>query len=664
MSPSPTKPLIWLLEESTPEVAHLMYQLERAFAGVAQVQRVTYLEALRQLPRESVREEVRGILVFSSRNAHNLAGLLKGYAASAPRLCLVPPRYEGLSQLKPSQKWQVPISAVARHLGEAALLAASGIAPEHVVRLKADLTLAALDESDRAEDAPMRVGLAWYNLAPFQQEAIREEITRWQHSAPDRLAWQVFHLPSAAPPDWGVSGVELIEVNAELLAGPKVQLDVLLTDPWWPDALPRPFQAPVQIFLPPGGAPGDGWQERLQALVDLYAQEDWTDDMLLQYRFSPLARHLLMGEERAPVAIPQPDLIHLEVTRRHLHHWLAAKRAAWPASQDEVPADIGFTHWIYDLRVQVSWFLHLWEALATAKNGDRHALLLAINAVPLQPTTASWLFKRLLARTSVSKSRSLRRHLPKSFWYRFAWKHPGLVIKFVRSLWMCGKDEATLDPLLVSREIATQLLADAGVTIVRRNEPAPVPGVPTIYLMSHRNGELDPFLLLSVLPGHLAVVVGPRAQRWPLIGRLGHSSAFVLTGRERGVVIADAIAAVRSRRALALYPEPAEPTYLGEGGPLRHGLVWIVQALERSQVIPVVLDDAFLAGAGGGAINVWFGAPIMCTPETRDEVLHQVRMFFHRHVERMNSLDEDGKWVEKKVEEVAEGDLALPPPQA
>ena len=36
------------------------------------------------------------------------------------------------------------------------------------------------------------------------------------------------------------------------------------------------------------------------------------------------------------------------------------------------------------------------------------------------------------------------------------------------------------------------------------------------------------------------LVVGPRAQRWPLIGRLANSSAFVLTGRERGVVrIAD-----------------------------------------------------------------------------------------------------------------------------
>jgi hypothetical protein len=648
MAPNPSKPLIWLLEEATPEVAHLMHQLERAFVNSARVQRVSYMEALRLLPREDVRTEVQGILVFSPRNAQNLASLLKGYQSNAPRLCLMPPTYEGLAQLKPAQRWQVPISAVARHLGEAALLVASGIKPENVVRLQADLDLAAMDETARAEDAPLRVGLAWYNLAPFQQEAIAAEIGRWQQSASGRLEWHVFHLPNDAPPDWGVAGVHAHEVNAAFLAEPKFQLDVLLTDPWWPAGLPRPFQGPVQIFLAPGGAPGDGWQERLQAVVDLEEPQAWTDAMLLQYRFQPLTRHLIAGEERPPVTIPQPDLIHLEVTRRHLHHWLTAKRAAWPTSQDEMPADIGFTHWIYDLRVQVSWFLHMWEALATAKNGDRHAILLAINAVPLQPTSSSWLFKRLLARTSVSKSRSGHRLLPRSFWYRFATQHPGMVLKLLRALWTCGKDEATLDPLVVSREVATQLLTDAGVTLVRRNEPAPVAGVPTIYLMSHRNGELDPFLLLSVLPGQLAVVVGPRAQRWPLIGRLGHSSAFVLTGRERGVVIADAIAAVRSRRALALYPEPAEPTYLGEGGPLRNGLIWIIQALERSQVIPVVLNDAF---TGQGTVDVWFGAPILCTPETRDEVLHQVRMFFHRHVQRMNSLDEDGKWVEKRVDE-------------
>jgi hypothetical protein len=150
--------------------------------------------------------------------------------------------------------------------------------------------------------------------------------------------------------------------------------------------------------------------------------------------------------------------------------------------------------------------------------------------------------------------------------------------------------------------------------------------------MSHRHADLDPFLLLHVLPGALAVVVGPRAQRWPLMKNLAHSSAFVLTGGERGVVIADAIAAVRARRALALYPEVAEPTYLGESSPLRSGLLWIVQALERSQVIPVVIDDAATLGAEGGHVSLSFGAPIACTPETGEAMLHRLRWYFHARI--------------------------------
>jgi hypothetical protein len=104
------------------------------------------------------------------------------------------------------------------------------------------------------------------------------------------------------------------------------------------------------------------------------------------------------------------------------------------------------------------------------------------------------------------------------------------------------------------------------------------------------------------------------------------------------VVNADAIAAVRSRRALALYPEVAEPTYLGEGAPLRSGLLWIVQALERSQVIPVVLDDAFTLGPEGGRVRLRFGEPILCTPDTGEALLHQVRRFFHQHVAAMNQI--------------------------
>jgi hypothetical protein len=281
------------------------------------------------------------------------------------------------------------------------------------------------------------------------------------------------------------------------------------------------------------------------------------------------------------------------------------------------------------------------RSLDGAKNGERHALLMALNALRLHHTGASWLFKRLLAATPVGRAPERRRRFGRRFWLQFALKNPGQVGRWIGTLLRTGKDPEA-DPLAASQAVAGALLGAAGVRVVRRNEPQPLPGVPTLYLLSHRHGDLDPFLLLDVLPGHLAVVVGPRAQRWPLIDRLANVPAFVLTGRERGVVIADAIAAVRARRALALYPEVTEPSYLGEGTPLRGGLIWIIQALERSQVIPVVLDDAFALGQGGGQVDLWFGPPIPCTPESGEGLLHRVRQFFHQHVVRMNDLDGPG----------------------
>jgi hypothetical protein len=124
------------------------------------------------------------------------------------------------------------------------------------------------------------------------------------------------------------------------------------------------------------------------------------------------------------------------------------------------------------------------------------------------------------------------------------------------------------------------------------------------------------------------------------------------------VVIADAIAAVRARRALALYPEVAEPTYLGESSPLRNGLLWIVQALERSQVIPVVLDDAATLGADGGHVTLSFGEPIACTPDTDESLLHRLRWFFHAHVSH------DAPPAEPEVQELRVPAAALPVEEA
>ena len=56
------KPRIWLLEEATPDVALLMHRIERTGAGQADVRRVTYTEALRDLPREATRGPLAAIV--------------------------------------------------------------------------------------------------------------------------------------------------------------------------------------------------------------------------------------------------------------------------------------------------------------------------------------------------------------------------------------------------------------------------------------------------------------------------------------------------------------------------------------------------------------------------------------------------------------------------
>ena len=668
MTTNSTKPLIWLLEEATPEVALLMHQIERTGAGQADVQRVTYTEALRDLPREAASGRLRAIVVFSLGNLQNLAALAKGLPAPRPRICFWAPTFEALAALRPNARWPVPVSAIARHAGEAAALAGAGFRPGRIVRLGGEIVAGALAEPDPTVSRPLRVGFAWYNLAPPQREALAAAAKRWIQSTPDRCEWQLFCLPGDEPPEGLFTGVR---VSCLTPAAPAVEeppaLDVWLTDPWWPEALPRPWRAPVLLPLPPGGSgPVDTWTKPLQALLDLGEPAAWHEDLLWTWAHQPAWRHLLApvdAEELESPAIVVPDLATFEAERARWHGWLETARASWPDRQDAgMPTgELAYYFWIYDYRVEVSWCLGLWRALASAKNGERHALVMALNGLRLHHTGGAWLFKRLLTNTPVGKAPERLRRFSRSFWLRFVLKQPGLVTRWVRTLRRCGHDPDA-DPLAVSQVVASSVLQAAGVRVVRRNEPAPLAGVPTIYLLSHRHGDLDPFMLLDVLPGHIAVVVGPRAQRWPLISRLANSSAFVLTGRERGVVIADAIAAVRARRALALYPEVTEPSWLGEGAPLRGGLVWIVQALERSQVIPVVLDDAFSLGPDGGQVDLWFGAPIPCTPETCEGLLHRVRQFFHRHVVRLNELDGPGSGVlEARVASTREeNEAALP----
>jgi hypothetical protein len=640
MASTNPKPLFWLLEEATPEVAQLMHQLERSLGAAGAIQRVSYTDALRALPREQTRLGISAIICFSLPSLINLASLLKSYPGQRPRLCFFPSNFEALAVLRSNQRWPLPVSAIARHAGEAYLYELSGLKPENIVRLQVEVDAAQLPEGDRPTGRPIRIGFAWHNLAPAQREAVATAIARWRQRSPDRFDWLVSCLPGQGPTEEEFEGVTRYELGPTQPT-PEA-LDVLLSDPWWPDVLPRPWRAPATVHLPPGGLPGDGWEERLQGLIDLGDHASWEAEELLAYAHQPLWRHLLKGEERQVAAPVAPDLNALVGDRACWQTWLEQERERWASDGPPEALDLAFFFNVYDYRVQISWCHDLWGALAAAqtspRNAERHALVLAFNALALHHTNSAWLFKRLMAATGVGRADAPRRKMGRRFWLGFAMRHSVALAGWLRMLGRCGRHE-DVDPLAATRAIGKRLLDEAQVEVVRRNEPSPEAGVPTLYLMSHRHGELDPFLLLEILPKHLAVVVGPRAQRWPLLRRLGHSSAFVLTGRERGVVIADAIAAVRAKRALALYPEVAEPTYLGEGAPLRAGLLWIVQALERSQVIPVVLDDAFALGPGGGRVEVWFGDPIAVTPDTSEGLLERVRMFYHQHVVRMNMLD-------------------------
>ena len=75
-------------------------------------------------------------------------------------------------------------------------------------------------------------------------------------------------------------------------------------------------------------------------------------------------------------------------------------------------------------------------------------------------------------------------------------------------------------------------------------------------------------------------------------------------------------------------------------------------------MIPCVLDDAFTLGPDGGQVDLWFGPPIPCTPESSEGLLHRVRQFFHQHVVRMNDLDGPGSAMTAVVPQAPEAEQA------
>ncbi|GEM_PF-4840602 len=634
---SPTnKRLVWFIEESTPEMAQHMHTLEQSLAGQANVLRVGYVEALKMLPDAAARHELGAIIVFSATMLQQMRRLLSGLRLRQPYLCWVSPDLVHLAAFRFSQRLAENVIIVTRHEGETSWLRALGVNHDHVIALNAQVYPEHLAADSLDATGCLLVGVAWYNLCDALKRRVAEIMARWRARMPGRLRCLVVCLPDDEPDpaDWPIE--DRIVLTSEQLAAGAIPCDVWLGDPWWPDGAPGVWRAPVHIHLPPAGMHPDAWLERLQTILNHVAPTSWQVTTLWQFMYQPVWRRVLKGEHGVggplqPPDDPSPPAIDGELARA------LARLQGHTELQGVALHALAYYFWNYDYAVTAFWCRSLLSTLRETKPAQKADAIQGLNALRLHHTSAAWLLKQTLARTPHGRTQALRQGLGWRFWLRFMWRDSRVWSEWLLTLWRCGR-EPGVDPLGATRNLARAVLHRAGINIRRCNAPEPVPGIPILYLICHRHAELDPFLMLNVLDGNLAMVVGQRVQRWPLISRLSHASAFVVTGKERGVIIADAIAALRSHRVLALYPEVTVPSYLAEGTPLRAGILWIMQAFEKSQVIPVVLSDAFLLGAEGGQIDVWYGKPIVCDQSVTAHVLNQVRQFYHQHLPQTQML--------------------------
>lgn len=644
---------VWFVEEHTPETAQWLHVLERSLPPGVRSERLRYPEALKRLGAlgKSPSEPV-AILTFSRGAARALGTLVGPKGTARARLAFWPTELAALADWTYQARFAAPLYAAARHLGEAAFLHSAGFEPSRVACFHLRLDPARLP-ARAGEPRPLAVGFAWPNLSAAARASLEAEISRWRAAAPDAVAFSVFCLPGDLPPAGTLEGVRRIVLGPEHHRAPE-PLDVALVDPFWPTLAPEPYEAAVRVYLPPGGLAHDAWRAKLQALIDLASAGHWEAARLWKLALAPF--WALMAGETAPETHMPWGAVSVAELEAAKHHWqkqiapLAETFALLPEGPGPEALDYFFR--LYDYRVHVSWLADLWRDLTGLRGLERHARLAALCALPLATRSSGWLFKRLLNRTRARLDKAAAQGfslaLDWRFWLRFAWKHRPLVAEMLRS------PDAPISPTLraiagddpelaLARALAEAVLVEAGLTLEIDGEPELAAGKPTLYLLSHRHGVLDPFILLSVLPGRLAVVVGPKAQRARMFKRLSRSRAFLLSGQERGVILADAIAAVRDRRALALYPEVATPSYLGESSTFRQGLLWILEALPGCAIVPVALVDPHGLRADARRVGVRFGPTIEVEqPEDAALALDRVRFFFVSQTPAMRQLDTPG----------------------
>lgn len=644
---------VWFVEEHTPETAQWLHVLERSLPPGVKSERVPYSEALKRLGAlQASGEEPVSVLTFTRAAARALGTLAGQKADGRLRIAFWPTEIAALADWAYQARFAGALYGAARHLGEAAFLHSAGLKPERVACFHLRLDPVHLPAA-AGPARPLAVGFAWPNLSSAARASLERAIARWRAAQPEAVAFSVFCLPGDMPPADALEGVRRIVLGPEHHRAPEL-LDVALVDPFWPTLAPEPYETAVRLYLPPGGLPHDAWRAKLQALIDLATAGQWEASRLWKLTLAPFWA-LLSGEPAPDTRMPWEavSVAELEAAK---HVW---QKQLTPLAETfellpEGPGTeaLGYFFRLYDYRVHVSWLADLWRGLDALKGPERHARLAALCAIPLATRSSGWLFKRLLARTRARHDRaasggfSLR--LDWRFWARFAWKHRPLVAEMLRA------PDAPLSPTLralagddpalaLARALAEAVLVEAGLTLDLEGEPELLPGRPTLYLLSHRHGALDPFILLSVLPGRLAVVVGPKARRAPIFRRMSRSRAFLLSGQERGVVLADAIASVRDRRALALYPEVATPSYLGESSTFRQGLLWILEALPGCAIVPVALVDPHGLKPDTRQVQVRFGPTLVLEqPEDAPALLDRVRFFFVTQTPAMRQLDTPG----------------------
>jgi hypothetical protein len=597
---------IWLIEHNTTEVAKTLFELETAVSmfGGHKTVRLSYLDAVSKITKA---EEVVLVIAFSWKEAIDLSTLFERslyhpsllYYPSMADLHLIhrDKRYKGYFLL--------------RHEGEQLYLRELGYPAKSLLRLSGQVFDAEIPDSSDTQSSLVVAYDSRYLTKLYLDQIHQLSPSQW-----------INFVDNANEPD----------TQSTLLP------DVYLEDPWYAKKNFKPFAIPVVLTL----QPLVGWSENyleteLMALRKLKIEQRFSLRDRIAWRYSSL-NYLLTEKKEVTfdggLFLKSYSTVEEELKLKTVRLDAKLKALDVPERMILEPERLDSFFQLYDLLIQLLW---LGELLTDLKKIDKRlGALTVLNTFPLYFQSNSWLLKRLLKEQKplfpmTSSQTSLKK-------LRFLWSNKALFTRFFKSLLQINfkhDPKIDLDNIILSqaRAIAQAVLTDQNITISKQNSPQFDRKTPVLYLMSHRNAQWDPFVMMASLPSPISIVLGPRIQRFPLLKALGKLKSFVLTGQEKGVVLADAIAAIRNYQGLVLYPEVAEPSYLGEAAPIRPGLLWILEALSTCQIIPVYVDDLFESKSA----TLSFGEALS-VPPLSSSILDVIRYQNYRHFSKARAL--------------------------